>query len=194
MSLRCFLLTKTDRVCVELRVYDGDRVCIAGRGPHGTYCESITIIDPDAPRSAWVEELPKNHTRARSELVSEDDPRWPLACERCGVPWSDKASRQLNADPLWSGSPDGQRHVLEDCPEGAMWDAEWMHGYDGHYNPADGRSLMVKCPGGGEWNIDGPSTNGSGWTRTGTPPEITVTPSIQTANYHGHLKAGIFEP
>lgn len=47
-----------------------------------------------------------------------------------------------------------------------------------------------------EWFIDGPANNGPmGWTRTGTVPRITVSPSIQcnagSTCYHGWLRDGV---
>ncbi len=193
MSVLCFLMTQTARVRVSLCVYEGHRKCVAGPDSHGDYCQAYGVIVANAARSEWVEDLPNNTRRDRSELVSEDDPRWPPACDRCGVPLGESCTRQLWADPLWSGAPDGLLRIIREFPEGAMWDADWLHGYRGHVN-ADGLSLAVICPGGGEWHIDGPSSNGGGWARIGTPPAITVTPSIQTANYHGHLTAGVFIP
>ena len=62
----------------------------------------------------------------------------------------------------------------------------------------DGKCLMCRVTGGHDWFIDGKSTNGSGWTRTGTVPRISVKPSIliygrdgKTPVYHGYLTNGI---
>ena len=109
-------------------------------------------------------------------------------------------------------APDGRRYdsghgpvtlpsgeVVEPAPVGAMWDADWFRGekhqsglaYD--RNP-DGVVLCVRTPG-GDWVIDGPSfTNrvetGS-WSRTGTIPNVTATPSIHIpGKYHGWLRDG----
>ena len=51
-------------------------------------------------------------------------------------------------------------------------------------------SLIVMTPG-GEWAIDMPSIDGGKWSRTGTVPKISVTPSILIPDkYHGFLTDG----
>jgi hypothetical protein len=54
--------------------------------------------------------------------------------------------------------------------------------------------ITVVCPGGGQWVIDSKSTNGSGWTVTGTAPNLVANPSIWVGQgtgppreYHGWL-------
>lgn len=57
--------------------------------------------------------------------------------------------------------------------------------------------LMVTLPNGTDFCVDRrPSSGGSGWTVTGTPPHITVSPSINDApgkpyGYHGWLRDGV---
>lgn len=93
-------------------------------------------------------------------------------------------------------SADGER--LSRAPVGAMWDADYLHGchetsglvYDRH---EDGIVLVVRCPG-GDWVVDGPSNTGGAWERSGTVPNVTVTPSIlQRGKYHGFLRDGYLE-
>lgn len=51
--------------------------------------------------------------------------------------------------------------------------------------------LMVQTPG-GPWFMDGRSRSGDGWTITGEPPNLTVTPSINViGSYHGWLTNGV---
>jgi hypothetical protein len=69
-----------------------------------------------------------------------------------------------------------------------MWTADWMQ-----WSGPDGHSLCVMTPG-GEWLIDGPARddeNRRAWTRIGTPPNITVKPSILMRTYHGFLTNGV---
>jgi hypothetical protein len=89
-----------------------------------------------------------------------------------------------------------------------MWDAFWA---GPHAQGPDGKSLVVVCPNGEQWMIDSHASNctnptDSGpygvahrcWTRTGTPPLISVgkqwgktcaagAGSILAGNYHGFL-------
>jgi hypothetical protein len=55
-------------------------------------------------------------------------------------------------------------------------------------NSPDGRRLVVRIPA-GDGLVDGPSTNGPGWTCT--VPQITVRPSIAQPGYHGGLTEGV---
>ena len=57
--------------------------------------------------------------------------------------------------------------------------------------------LIVVCPDGTQWTVDGTASNGkdgSGWSVTGEAPEITCTPSIKVSGYHGYLTNGVFTP
>jgi hypothetical protein len=127
-----------------------------------------------------------------------DDSRWPTHCE-CGYAFQPDDRWQLNAD-LYYRAPDGSRFTLREAPIGAIWDAWWFRGsrelkperVKGRCGP-DGRSLVVMLPNRIEWFIDGPSTNGDGWTRTGAVPKITVAPSILARDYHGFLNNGVLE-
>ena len=80
-------------------------------------------------------------------------------------------------------------------PVGAM---AWLAHKPGneHMLPVDQHGatqqhLAVVTPG-GTWCIDCPATNSKqGWTRTGEPPKVTATPSIQCGPYHGWLRDGM---
>jgi len=54
--------------------------------------------------------------------------------------------------------------------------------------------IELVCPNGEIWCIDRMSSNGSGWQVTGTWPNITCSPSIIAADYHGWLRNGEFTP
>ena len=95
-------------------------------------------------------------------------------------------------------------------PPGAMLDAWWYHDVIA-WTGADGIALIVVLPPehvrsdngqvdnrGNWWHVDGPSRNngvpGPGWTRIGdprNPPTLTITPSINTRDYHGFLTGGV---
>ncbi|MDE2102990.1 MAG: hypothetical protein KGL39_37445 [Patescibacteria group bacterium] len=60
----------------------------------------------------------------------------------------------------------------------------------------DGRALIVVLPNNDWWWIDAPATRppGNKWTRTGTPPKVTATPSIDMGGpdpWHGYLTDGV---
>lgn len=98
---------------------------------------------------------------------------------------------------------------FSDAPPGAMVDCTWhhdaarpeaevltkvreaggVHKVFGLRKHPDGRVIMVKTPG-GDWLIDQISSQGSFWTRTGEPPNITASPSIICGSYHGWLRNG----
>jgi hypothetical protein len=174
--IKVFWLERTELVQVRLRVYryDAAAPCVAPRNGW-TCCDADVVIFPEAPRSAWVEDLPDGDHRSR-ELVSEDDPRWPRTCETCGIAFDASATRQLWTDALYRGARDGQLYTLREAPVGAMWNADWLAGKarDAWTGP-DGLSLHVRTPG-GDWCVDGECSNCTrkqdvpvpdkpGWTR-----------------------------
>lgn len=103
---------------------------------------------------------------------------------------------------------------LINAAPGAMWYADWMLEVDDNWNYAgpDGHCLVVRCPNGSDWMIDGRASNCTlpndknhkCWVRHGTPPNITVDKngltcsagagSIMAGDYHGFLRNGQFDP
>jgi hypothetical protein len=94
--------------------------------------------------------------------ISEDDPLWPTRCEHCGCGFSPtEDAKQVFANTLYRGAPDGTLYTLQEAPVGAMWDASWYRSRDDSgdwYTGPDGLSLVVKTPG-GEWCVDGEASN-----------------------------------
>lgn len=107
-------------------------------------------------------------------------------------------------------SPDAARAAHGVIPVGAMWPAPWL------LDPADDwiatylspkyradwmavrPPFVVKLPDGSEFCVDSRATDsegnlkGDGWTVTGTPPLITVSPSINiVGRYHGLIQNGV---
>lgn len=133
------------------------------------------------------------------------DPRWPTRCS-CGYQFMPDDEWQVFTRTLYRRSDTGALTTVEDAPPGAMWHAFWIPWWGG----PDGLSLMVKCPNGAEWWIDGRASNCTMkdddvhrcWVRHGTPPKITADKqgltcqagagSIQAGNYHGFLRDGVF--
>jgi hypothetical protein len=67
------------------------------------------------------------------------------------------------------------------------------HPVEQFHGRVDQPHLMVACPD-GIWCADCPESDGPGlWTRTGEPPNVTVTPSIfinRPTGWHGWLTNG----
>lgn len=125
-----------------------------------------------------------------SDAYPHEDPRWPRACV-CGFEFPENAQWQVNTERLYTSPELPDLIVLHEAPIGAMWDA-WWYGTKG----PDGKCIVVKTPA-GDWIVDYPTKDGKGWTRTGTPPVLTVQPSIAMGKdekgrwiYHGWLRDG----
>ena len=120
----------------------------------------------------------------------ETDPRWPARCA-CGYEFKPEDQWQVDTRRLYEGFQDGKLYSLQDpeLPIGAMWDASsWMEKWKG----SDGLSLVVRLPGGDGWPIDFLSSDGGHWTRTGVPPRITTSPSVNMKGvYHGWIRDGV---
>lgn len=189
--VRCFLLEPTGTVRVWLRRYE--------RGSSGrctgssSYHTAMTLLG-DFP--AKFDEETETFAAGRKYLASRedlgpahDDPRWPTRCE-CGQAFADADPYQVFQRQLYVRADTGETHTAEDAPPGAMWDAWWM-GAD--FRGPDGRCWTLKLPGGSDWCIDGPASDGGKWTRSGAAPDLTATPSILTPRYHGWLRGGWLE-
>lgn len=194
MGIRCFWCEETDRVQRYLRRYHAD--CSA---PWRWLNGMVEFDQAVRPPRTYHDATDRPH-----DLVPRDDPRWPRQCD-CGRVFQGLDSWQVFTERIYRRADTGAELVLRPAPEGAMWDAWWSPDC---YKGADGRSLMVMCPGGHEWMIDSKASNCTMkddwthrcWVRHGEPPNITVDKngitcaagagSILTANWHGFLRAG----
>lgn len=81
-------------------------------------------------------------------------------------------------------------HMLEqEWTYGFKLSAEYRRDWEGKRAP-----LMVILPNGSQFCVDGATTDDGdgGWTVTGEPPLITVSPSINVVGlYHGFLQNGV---
>lgn len=193
--IQCFMIEPTGRQRRSLRrfasqrydsVVDGRAVYLAGEEERVkcpgrfSYHNASVLLDEVAADDSPI-----------GDTWSHDDPRWPKACE-CGYVFADFDRWQLFRESLYRRPETDELVVLREAPVGAMWNATWFVDR-GHFVGPDGRSLVVMTPG-GEWNIDGPSNNGPGWTRSGEPPNVTASPSILIGTrYHGWLRNGWLE-
>lgn len=177
---KCFLIRESSACRRELRRY-AEGPCPLGFPIH----DASVVIDAEV---TGLEE---------ASLLKDDfdgDPRWPFNCI-CGRPFGASDHWQVQVNRLYSGAPDGKLYCVSDhdLPPGAMWEAPWLQNA-GHFGP-DGKSFIVKLPSETPFPIDHPSSDGSRWERTGAPPRITVTPSInELGRYHGHIRDGVIEP
>lgn len=178
MTWTVFLIERTARARESLRRYAAGDCPATG---HALHDASVVLGEIDYPDDGY-------NGRGADDLP-HDDPRWPIACA-CGRPFTDADTWQHNINRLYSGGD--WVGVLREAPTGAMWDAEWLHGW---HAGADGKSLVLKLPDRRDWMMDGPASNGTpdqpGWVRTGTLPTITARPSIGSDGYHGFLTDGV---
>src|ERR1041385_1017104 len=211
MGVRCFLLEPTDSVRRWLRRYvspEGSAEWTCAAGSH----EARGLFD-DAPAIFEEREFAGSLRRVvvhrEEDRPPDDDPRWPATCSKCAFVFPPGTDRQFFYDRLYRRADTGAVTTLRDAPPGAMWDAWWLHGLTGGAalgGPGDdGRRLMVKCPNGREWFIDGRASNCTlpqddnhrCWVRHGEPPDLVVDKngvtctagagSIQAGDYHGFL-------
>jgi hypothetical protein len=194
--IRCFFLEPVCSVQKRyLRRYVGNSSC-----PINGYHDAMVEIERAELRR------PTDFIDERDPL--RRDPRWPKSCA-CGHVFEASSPWQLFSRQLYRRTDTGEEMTLRDAPVGAMWDATWYHDTPAYCGP-DGRSIVVKTPG-GEWMIDSRASNCTlpndrehkCWIRHGTPPDLTVDKngktcaagagSIQLGNYHGFLRNGHLE-
>ena len=210
MSVKCFLVTETPRFRASLRrfTYSSHSTCAAHpTWGHDATSPMIAVIEGVKTADGYwdLDKTEKGHMPPR------DDPRWPVKCDACDYLFAPTDHWQLFCDHIYVDA-DGAEHSRRGPTPGMMWYADWL---GESYRGPDGHCLVVTCPGGGEWIIDGPASNCTKredhgpygqahrcWVRHGTPPNITVDKngltcaagagSIISGSYHGFLRDGEF--
>lgn len=176
--IECFWLEPTDRGTEHLRRYSSAPCAL----PHGYHTVEVEVGEVHYPQDE------RGLLGFGDDSVPHTDPRWPKACG-CGYEFKDSDHWQYNVHRLFAGAPDGKRYTTRTMPPGAMYDASWWP-----EQTTDGVVLCVVLPPAGSqadhWIVDGPSKDGGKWSRSGTIPKVTVTPSILTSRYHGFLTDG----
>jgi hypothetical protein len=188
--IECFWLEPTELASSELRRYE--KISYSPMPPDS--CPQNRMRHHDT--TVYVGEVsypfqPEGINGYGCDDVPHDDLNWPKTCHTCGFSFREEDHWQHNVNRLFKGAPDGKFYTLRNAPPGAMYDASWF-GAKG----SDGIALAVVLPpNGGDdvWMPDHSSKQGNPWTRTGTIPKVTCTPSILTSNYHGYLRAGWLE-
>ena len=169
--------------------------------PTGRYARSLRRFgwshDDPCPAGGYhnaVSEIGEvTEAEAHGDNWPHDDPRWPQACEGCGLTFTPEHQWQRNDDAIYQ-LPDGTAFTFRGsfgraAPPGAMIRAAW---YD-DFTEQDGESWLVSLPDGGEWITTQKATGGGYWTVTGTPPTITASPSIwhnSPTGWHGFIRDG----
>lgn len=157
--------------------------------------DASAVIDENAPETPAGPDGTRPVTDYR---IPRDDPRWPAHCE-CGEPFQGDDEWQVNELSWYEGG--GQHFAWGtgswDGPPGAMIRAPWRGGSDGL--PA----WIVFLPNGTWWCTRDRSAGdgnqlGPQWSVSGTPPRITVHPSIDDRNpdrpWHGWIRDGQIDP
>lgn len=212
-----YWMEPTDRIAVGLRRYRSS----AGSG---MTCEagyhSALAFTGEEPAVFKTDETGRRTLANTNAQTPHDDPRWPTHCGNgCGYEFTPDDEWQDWHELLYRRADTGEVVTLREqradatdaptpAPPGASWDAWWM-GASGR--GPDGIYLMVRCPNGRDWHVDGRASNCTMpddnvhqcWVRHGDPRQANVTVdkngvtcaagagSIQAGDYHGFLQAGV---
>lgn len=180
---KCFLVSESKFVRLSFRrfTYSGTKDC-GGRGHEA----EVMIAD----------RLEHESDRSMGKGEFAGDPRWPQKCQACGYSFVEEDQWQVNYCRLF-GDAAGRLFRLRETPPGAMWIADWFpdKGPNGQWSGPDGKVWCLMMPGGIEWIVYSYSTGPEPrqkWSVSGTPPLITVSPSINiVGSYHGCVKDGV---
>jgi len=182
--VECFWLEPTEQARSELRRYEKvddyskPPTCPQNQMRH----HDTSIYTGDVPYPFD----PKGTLGYGLDDIPHGDPSWPRVCHVCGYQFREEDHWQHNVSRLFKGAPDGRLYTTRNAPPGAMYDATWWN----HPGP-DGITLAIVLPPQGGDDIWMPDDGR--WTRTGTIPKVTCSPSILTPRYHGWLRDGFLE-
>lgn len=180
MPWPCFLVHRTNRWRHSLRRYSTESCPL----PHKYHDAQIVHGEPTEGEGSAI-----------SRLVTDEEKislPWPTKCP-CGYTFADADFWQHFPDLLFTDDAGSIECPLRELKPGAILEAPWL-GYRplSHTGTYVGPHLLVVLPGSplNIWNVTGPAQNGPGWCVDGAPPMLTVSPSIKTPRYHGHLIDG----
>lgn len=196
--IKCFWLEPTDREKRYLRRYASGSKC---SGPMG-YHDAMNFLD-ESPEIKGPDGCWKDSGQTAADF--EGHALWPTHCS-CGYEFQPADERQLFSQHLYRRADTGEEMTLRDAPDGAMWEAFWLHDVPSWCGD-DGRAIICRVPNGHDWQIDGPASNCTRpndshhcWVRHGVPPNLTVDKngntcaagagSILTKTWHGFLRNG----
>ena len=179
-----------------LRVFDSSSEC---HGGDKKYHEALIYLGDSSKNADW------------GFAGNQDDyavDKWPKVCACCGIPFTDKAYRQVHYHRRYN--------TASGVPEpGDCFYAPWYHDPEDKrlYCPWDNCNdprghLMVILPNGREWDTDSRASNCTMkddkqhrcWVKHGDPPDLHVDKaghtcqagagSIMSGDYHGFLHNG----
>lgn len=186
MAWPCFLIEPTLRYQRFTRRYSKDGTATPAC-PHGQYHNAVEVLDV-----VTIERHEDAITYCDGAIPADIRPslKFPTQC-LCGYHFVEGDHEQYGFSVLMRDDRTGNEYTLRNVPVGAMWHAPWLRPFPEHNHAGDPKGpIIVRLPCGWDWNVDGPSKNGGYWTRTGSPPNLTVTPSILVPGYHGFLRDG----
>jgi hypothetical protein len=195
-----FVVKSTESAQISLRRYVRAATPCPGNPWRGYHDASVIVGE-----ESYVPYTPIGDTHPH------DDPLWPAHCT-CGYQFTPEDEWQRVHDHLYIRADDsGDPFTVHQLPIGAVLEVPWMRQRSRRPSPEDlakgtnlgllsihywrdwagtREPLLVECPT-GNWIIDQTSSNGDGWTVTGTPPLLTARPSILLPGYHGWLTDGV---
>lgn len=181
MGIPLRIAEPTGRYRRDLRRYQSGNGCAAGG-----YCDATVTI----AEVSWEE-----HEQVHGDNWPHDDPRWPRGCDRCPYEFTSEDHWQRNDCQVYA-LPDGTEFAWwgdpgKAAPPGTMIRADWYPSGD------RGEAWLVVLPDGGTWITTQEATGGGYWIVTGTPPGISVSPSIHhnaPHGWHGHIQNGELDP
>ncbi len=184
MPWKCFMLRPTKMSKLSLRRYGHGNGCPLNNGHYHNAEFPVPDVETFFTKEGYI-----TIEDSLYEKYPKDYPDWPKNCI-CGYQFVEEDAKQLFQDQIFK-TDTNEEYTLRNAPIGAMWDAWWLKGASRFKQRPDGMCLIVRTPG-GDWMVDGPSSNGNGWERTGEVPNITASPSILCQKaYHGYLKNGV---
>jgi hypothetical protein len=162
---------------------------------------TFTVKVPRCLANPWghdamvtIGEVPEAEQAVHGDNWPHDDLAWPKTCTACGYEFADDDEWQRNDNRLYR-LPDGTEFAhwgsMKNVPAGTMIRIPHYDEFSQH--PERIESWLVILPDGGEWVTSQRASGGGFWTVSGTPPLITVSPSIwhdQPNGWHGFIRNG----
>lgn len=143
--------------------------------------------------SVVIGQVPNAEADPHGDNWDHDDRQWPATCSSCGYWFTGTDQWQRNDNAIYA-LPDGAEFAFRGsfgrcAPPGTMIRAGWAD----EFYPGRGESWLVALPDGSEWVTTQKASGGGHWEVTGTPPLITVSPSIASnspTGWHGWIRDG----